>query len=80
MTPREERNQALGWAIVFFLLACMFAVLTYNSFSNGALKLGAAMIVLTLLMAGACAFCARHFLICRHAEREMKKGKEETNQ
>lgn len=72
MATRTEQNTALGYTIVFFGLTCMFAFLTYNSFSNGELKPGIAMSVLTLLMAGTGIFCLRHFLISRHAEQEMK--------
>lgn len=77
MTLREERNHALGFGILFFVLTFVYGFLAYKLFSSGTLIFGAAMIVLTFFMAGTSTFCARHFLICRYAEQEMKKGNEE---
>lgn len=75
MTTDIGPSRELGYAILFFGLTCVYAVLAYQLFSDGKLKFGGAIIALMLLMAGTGAFCLRSLLERRRAEREMRTGR-----
>lgn len=82
MTTKDQGtgpSRNLGYAILFFGLTPVYAVLAYRLFSNGEMKFGAAIIALMLLMAGTGAYCLRCLLARRRAELEIKrKGRKTT--
>lgn len=73
MTPRTKQSRALGYAILFFALTCVYAVLAYKLFSNDEVKFGIAMIALMLWMTGTGAFCTHSLLAHRKAEQKTKQ-------